>query len=116
MASKKKTVKELSEIIPSKIEGHGHHGNLTIMKRSNNKFLAYYPFEAKRTVPTTKGKTIQACLQRMHDELVNRDIIIEEVKKKSKKKLKLKKVGPLAPKERMRRKLNIQKKTLKSKW
>lgn len=114
--AKKKTIKELSDLIPSKIESHGHHGNLTIMKRSNDKYFCYYPFSAKKIIPTTKGKSITAAMQKMYDELLKRDIVeeVKKIRKIKKRKFKVKR-NPLTPKQKMKIKLSMQNKNLKNK-
>lgn len=118
----KKTTQELSNLIPSKIDQYGHHGNFTIVKRSNEKFLAYYPFESDRQIPTVKGKSIHSCLKKMVDELSDRKIIVAEVVKKKKRKRKFtNKVSvsssknPMSDKERRKIKLRIQNKNLRNK-
>lgn len=112
----KLTTKELEKLIPSKIKGHGHNGNFTLIKRSDNKFMSYYPFESTRTINTTKGKTINATLQKMHDQLVEKNIIHSQVVKKKKKKSKNKKERkPLEKKTRLNLKLKAQERALKNK-
>lgn len=116
MATKKKTVKELSNLIPSKIESHGHHGNLTIMKRSNDKYFCYYPFHDKKIIPTSKGKSIEVVMNKMYNELVNRDILPKEEKVRAKKKKKSKsKRKPLTSWQKRIIKIAAQKRSLKNK-
>lgn len=106
-------LKDISKKLPSTI--NGHHGQLTIMKRNDSTYYCLYPQATKETVPVMKGKSIELVCKKMYKALVDRDIILEE-KKKKKMKFKNKNIRkPMSKKQKLANKLRVQNRTLKNK-
>lgn len=115
--AKQKTTKELEKLIPSHIVGH--HGELTIIKRNQNKFICHYPFSiGNQTIENTKGKTINSALNKMYNQLQDKGYIEKEkviVKKKKKKKVSNITKKKMSDKARRALKLKAQNRNLKNK-
>jgi len=109
-------LKEISKKLPAKIKNHS--GELTIVKRvKNNKYYCYYPFavcKESEATPIVKGNSIESVSRKMYKNLLDRNIISVEKKKKVKKVYSKRKSHKT--KEQIRKyKLTRQKNLLKSK-
>lgn len=111
-------ITQISKKLPAKI--NGHLGELTIIKREKNgKYYCFYPTAIKEKVPVIKGHSIENVCVKMCKKLIEAGVITiskeKPISKKTITSLSNSVKKPLSKKERLKRKLRIQKNIVKLK-
>lgn len=105
-----KSLKEICKSLPVSIPGHA--GQLTIMKRiKNDSWLCFYPHVVDKKVEVAKSNSLTGAVRKMHKQLIVAGFI-KTMKKKKKKTTAIASKKQMSVKQKINRKLKIQKTNL----